>query len=133
MTSHTTPIRLLATIGAAAGLALGAAGCGGGADTAGDAPSSAETAAPARTAGFVGDPARGEAVFARSCASCHGTGGAGGGIGPRLVDAGLLEASVASIVATGRGVMPGGLVEGTDAADVAAYVAKIGGGVQGPG
>ncbi len=82
---------------------------------------------PVAAGGAGGDAVRGEAVFARSCASCHGTGGAGGGIGPRLVDAGLLEASVASIVATGRGVMPGGLVEGTDAADVSAYVAKIGG------
>jgi mono/diheme cytochrome c family protein len=39
------------------------------------------TAAPALA---LGDPKHGEAIFTQNCASCHGTAGAGGGIGPVL-------------------------------------------------
>jgi cytochrome c551 len=48
-----------------------------------------------------------------------------GGIGPALVGSGLSASEVEAVVAGGRGVMPSGLVEGQDAADVAAYVARI--------
>jgi cytochrome c551 len=87
-----------------------------------------EPGVPAAAVGPAGDAARGEAVFAAACAACHGTGGAGGGVGPRLVGAELTAAEVAAVVATGRGIMPAGLVQGADAADVAAYVAGISGG-----
>ena len=30
------------------------------------------------------DPKHGEAIFGQNCSSCHGAGGAGGGIGPSL-------------------------------------------------
>ena len=48
-----------------------------------------------------------------------------GGVGPSLVGSGLTDTEVASVVAVGRGVMPPGLVEGQEAADVAAYVASL--------
>jgi len=74
-----------------------------------------------------GDAAAGQAVFARSCAACHGA-EAEGGVGPRLADSGLAAETVAGVVAAGRGIMPAGIVTGTEAADVAAYVAQIAGG-----
>ena len=48
-----------------------------------------------------------------------------GGIGPSLHGVGLTAAQVETIVASGRGVMPAGLVKGQEAADVAAYVASL--------
>jgi cytochrome c551 len=71
-----------------------------------------------------GDPQRGSEVFAASCAGCHGA-DATGGAGPSLVDTGLTAVDVEAIVASGRGAMPPGVVEGQDAADVAAYVASL--------
>jgi cytochrome c551 len=73
----------------------------------------------------AGDAARGELVFGEHCASCHGPGGVGGGPGPRLIDSGLDATAVAAVVAQGRGVMPAGIVSGSDRDDVAAYVASI--------
>jgi mono/diheme cytochrome c family protein len=72
-----------------------------------------------------GDFYRGEVVFERACASCHGPGGEGGSPGPRLVDSGLDAAEIASTIAQGRGVMPPALVAGGEQADVVAYVAAI--------
>ena len=72
-----------------------------------------------------GDVYRGETVFQRNCSSCHGTGGEGGGVGPRLVDAKIDAATVTARVEQGRGVMPAGLVSGRDEADVVAYVVSI--------
>lgn len=72
-----------------------------------------------------GDVYRGETVFQRECATCHGSGGKGGGVGPRLVGAGLDAATVTTAVEQGRGVMPAGLVSGGDEADVVAYVVSI--------
>lgn len=75
-----------------------------------------------------GDPTRGAALFATNCSSCHGQNGAGGGIGPTLAGVPRDADTVAGVIATGRGAMPGGLVSGDDAADVVAYVGSIGGG-----
>jgi cytochrome c551 len=75
-----------------------------------------------------GDPTRGEALFATNCAGCHGNTGAGGGIGPKLAGVPREAGDIASTVATGRGAMPAGVVSGTDAADVVAYVVSIGAG-----
>ena len=72
----------------------------------------------------TGSAARGEGVFAASCAGCHGA-DASGGVGPALADSGLDAEEVVGIVAAGRGAMPGGLVEGQEAADVAAYVGSL--------
>jgi cytochrome c551 len=72
-----------------------------------------------------GDPYRGQIVFERTCASCHGAGGEGGSPGPRLIDSGLDAAEVASTVEQGTGVMPPALVTGQEQADVVAYVVAI--------
>jgi mono/diheme cytochrome c family protein len=84
-----------------------------------------EPDAPAASSVSGGDVERGEIVFERSCAGCHGSGGEGGGIGPRLVAAGIDAAAVSAAVQQGRGVMPAGLVSGGAEADVVAYVVSI--------
>ena len=84
-----------------------------------------EPDAPAASAVSGGDVYRGEIVFERECAGCHGPGGEGGGVGPRLVGVVLDAATVSAAVQQGRGVMPAGLVTGGDEADVVAYVVSI--------
>ncbi len=74
-----------------------------------------------------GDVQHGKAVFAATCAGCHGMAGAGGGPGPRLVGSGLTAAEVSERVERGGGVMPANLVNGQDQADVVAYVVSISG------
>ncbi len=73
-----------------------------------------------------GDFDRGEVVFERECAGCHGPGGEGGSPGPRLIDTALDAAEVASVIEQGQGVMPPALVSGGEQADVVAYVVAIG-------
>ena len=88
----------------------------------------AQVFAPSVPAGGTvsgGDIYRGETVFQRECASCHGPGGEGGGVGPRLVGAGIDAATATAAVQQGRGVMPAGLVSGRDEADVVTYVVSI--------
>jgi mono/diheme cytochrome c family protein len=81
--------------------------------------------APAAPTGQArGDARRGAAIFAATCAGCHGA-GATGGVGPALRGTGLTAAEVEAVVAAGRGTMPAGLVSGQDAVDVAAHVASI--------
>ncbi|MEX0850465.1 MAG: cytochrome c [Gaiellaceae bacterium] len=84
-----------------------------------------EPSAPAQAVGTGGDIYRGETVFQRDCASCHGSGGEGGGIAPRLADTGLDAVEVAATIRQGAGVMPPALVSGRDEADVVAYVVGI--------
>ena len=81
--------------------------------------------APAGGTDTGGDVSRGETVFRRECASCHGSGGSGGGVGPRLVGSGVDATTAAAIVQQGSGVMPAGLVSGRDEADVVAFVVSI--------
>ena len=81
---------------------------------------------PAASAVTGGDVYRGETVFQRECAACHGAGGEGGSVGPRLVGVGIDAATVTAAVRQGRGVMPAGLVSGRDEADVVVYVVSIG-------
>ena len=78
----------------------------------------------------AGDAVAGEAVFARSCASCHGA-AAEGGIGPALAGSGLEAGQVLAVVTSGKGLMPAGVARGQDAIDVAAYVASISGAATG--
>jgi len=84
-----------------------------------------EPSVPAARAVAGGDLYRGETVFQRECAGCHGAGGKGGGVGPRLSGAGIDAATVTAAVQQGRGVMPAGLVSGREEADVVAYVVSI--------
>lgn len=87
-------------------------------------------AAPAGDSTASGDVRRGEAIFQRECAACHGEAGAGGGVGPRLVETGLDASEVATAVEQGRGVMPAGLVSGQEQGDLVAYVVSISSPVQ---
>jgi cytochrome c551 len=86
----------------------------------------AEVFAPSAPAGgaAAGDVDRGEVIFKRECAGCHGDEGAGGA-GPQLFETGLDATEVATAVQQGRGVMPAGIVSGQDQADVVAYVVSI--------
>jgi mono/diheme cytochrome c family protein len=84
-----------------------------------------EPSAPAGGTAAAGDVDRGEALFERDCAGCHGSGGAGGGAGPALVGSGLDATAVTTAVQQGRGIMPAGIVEGQEQADVVAYVVSI--------
>ncbi len=61
------------------------------------------TPAPTTT---IAAAATGADIYASSCASCHGSTGAGG-VGPSLVDSPASAAVVGSIVANGVGTMPG--------------------------
>ncbi len=82
---------------------------------------------PAAAAGAVktGDQYRGETVFQDQCAACHGTGGKGGGIGPRLAGASITLAAAKAQIDNGGGTMPAGLVTGQEEQDVLAYLATI--------
>jgi mono/diheme cytochrome c family protein len=84
-------------------------------------------AAPTGKAAAIapGNADSGKAVFAETCAGCHGDGGAGG-VGPKLAGAGLTAALVQERIDSGAGVMPAGLVQGAREADVIAYVVSIG-------
>ena len=87
----------------------------------------AEIFAPSAPAGgaAAGDFYRGETIFQRECAGCHGDQGKGGGVGPALFETGLAASDVAVAVQQGRGVMPAGIVTGQEQADVVAYVVAI--------
>jgi cytochrome c6 len=73
----------------------------------------------------------GAEVFARTCASCHAlvASNANGQIGPSLDYVQPTAQQVRAVVAKGSqgayGVMPSGLVQGTDLQAVAAYLAKV--------
>jgi cytochrome c551 len=88
-------------------------------------PFSPATPAPSNAAVTLGDAYRGELAFQETCASCHGTGGIGGGIGPALAGSGLDIAAVKAQIETGGGAMPANLVDGERLADVLAYIAQI--------
>ena len=81
-------MRTLALLLVAAGLLLGAVGCGGGDDNGGGSDT---TAAPATTApSGSGDAAAGKEVFASAgCGGCHtfSAAGSNGSVGPNLDDA----------------------------------------------
>ena len=73
----------------------------------------------------VGDPYQGEIVFEQTCAGCHGEGGEGGGIGPRLEGAAIPLAVAKAQIDNGGGTMPARLVTGKQERDVLAYLATI--------
>jgi len=73
----------------------------------------------------LGDSYRGDTLFSTNCAGCHGQGGKGGGIGPRLAGAAIPLAVAKAQIDNGGGAMPAALVKGQDEADVLAYLATI--------
>jgi mono/diheme cytochrome c family protein len=75
----------------------------------------------------VASAAAGQTLFAeKGCAACHGQGGAGGGVGPKLAGRGLAEDVVRARIAQGKGVMPAGIVAGADVNSVVAYLRSVG-------
>jgi mono/diheme cytochrome c family protein len=72
-----------------------------------------------------GHAADGEQLFAENCASCHGEGGTGGGVGPTLAGSQISLGEARSTIEDGSGVMPAGLVQGQDLEDVLAYLETI--------
>jgi mono/diheme cytochrome c family protein len=73
----------------------------------------------------LGDATRGETIFSQNCASCHGAGGRGGNIGPKLVGSSLSLAQAKAQIDNGGGAMPASLVSGRDEEDVLAYLATL--------
>ena len=73
----------------------------------------------------VGDAYRGETFFVDKCSGCHGLGGKGGDIGPRLAGADIKLAAAKAQIDNGGGTMPAGLVSGQQEEDVLAYLATI--------
>jgi len=60
-----------------------------------------EPSASTEVVGTGGDIYDLETVFQQECAGCHGSKGEGGGIGPRLADAGLDEIEIAATIRQG--------------------------------
>lgn len=73
----------------------------------------------------VTDAFRGEQLFAEHCATCHGEGGEGGGVGPELAGSSVSISDARSTIENGSGVMPAGVVTGQDLEDVLAYLETI--------
>jgi mono/diheme cytochrome c family protein len=88
------------------------------------APAKPETPAASGSV-QLGDQYRGETVYVSECAGCHGMGGEGGGIGPRLDGASISLAEAKPQIDNGSGAMPAGLVTGQDEEDVLAYLATL--------
>ena len=88
----------------------------------------AQPGAPKAAAGgkvVIGDAYRGETIFGQTCAGCHGVAGQGGGVGPRLAGDRITLALVKQRIDLGQGVMPPGVVKGSQEEDVLAYVANL--------
>jgi mono/diheme cytochrome c family protein len=79
---------------------------------------------PPPAAAPAGDAARGQQIFAATCAGCHGA-QAEGGVGPALAGNPIGIEQALATIRSGRGVMPAGLVTGVDEQDVAAYLGTI--------
>jgi mono/diheme cytochrome c family protein len=84
-------------------------------------PAKRQSKTPTRVLVLV-DSFRGKQLFAENCATCHGEGGEGGGVGPRLVGNDISIDQARATIENGSGVMPGGLVTGQDLDDVLAYL-----------
>ena len=73
----------------------------------------------------LGDSYRGSIAFDQTCKACHGEGGKGGGIGPRLIGDRISLAAVKQQIDAGGGTMPPGLVKGSTERDILAYLATV--------
>ncbi|MEI7520174.1 MAG: cytochrome c oxidase subunit II [Thermoleophilia bacterium] len=90
------------------------------------ADGTAQADAAATAANAPGDAVAGKTIFEAKCGGCHaGLGTEAGGVGPQLKGRPLTLESVKTQITNGKGMMPGGIVSGTDMADVAAYVMSI--------
>lgn len=91
---------------------------------AGQEPQPPQEAQPQQPAAGGYDAARAQAIFQQSCSSCHGA-NLEGSVGPNLqkVGAKYSEEEILAIIEKGRGQMPGGLVKGDEAKNLAAWLA----------
>jgi len=64
-------------------------------------------------------------VFEAKCGGCHAELGKKAGVGPAIVGSTLSTDEIRTQIKNGKGAMPGGLVSGTDLADVVAFVESI--------
>ncbi|MEK3807044.1 cytochrome c551 [Metabacillus sp. SLBN-84] len=97
------------------GTSLVLAACGGG-DNAGEEPKDSGSK----------DTANAEEIVQQNCISCHGQNLEGGGAAPSLANVGSKydKEKIESIINNGQGGMPGGLINETDAAVVAEWLAQ---------
>ena len=84
-------------------------------------PSVREATGPVR----VGDANAGRLTFEKTCAGCHGAGGKGGSIGPKLAGLSITLARAKAQIDAGGGAMPAGVVTGTNEENVLAYLDTI--------
>lgn len=68
------------------------------------------------------DQEKAKAAYQQSCVGCHGQ-NLEGGVGPALKGTGLSEDEILNVIENGRGQMPGGLISGEDAKNLAAWLA----------
>jgi mono/diheme cytochrome c family protein len=95
-----------------------------------DTTTTATSTATTTTGGSGADLAAGKAAFSSTCGGCHVLKAAGtaGNVGPNLDSVAPLTAeAVANQIKNGGGAMPPNLLQGADAANVAAYVASVAG------
>lgn len=67
------------------------------------------------------DAAKAQSTY-MSCAGCHGQ-NLEGGVGPALKGTQLSAEDILKVIENGQGTMPGGLVSGEDAKNLAAWIA----------
>ncbi|MBM7661575.1 cytochrome c551 [Bacillus mesophilus] len=103
------------------GALLTLSACGGGGDTAQEEPADNDTAT-----GGTAEVSDGEKLYRQSCANCHG-GNLEGSMGPNLQKVGskYSEEEILSIIVNGQGSMPKGVLQGSDAEAVAAWLATM--------
>lgn len=68
--------------------------------------------------------ANAEKIYTQNCSACHGA-ELGGGAGPELTNVGskYSQEEIETIIAEGRGIMHGGIIEGEEASAVASWLA----------
>ncbi len=110
-------IRTLVTVGVSCLILAGCGSSGSSSDT--DSAQSKDT----KSASAASD---GKSAFVASCGGCHTLADAGtsGQVGPELTGKALSAERVADQIKNGGGAMSPGILEGDEAAAVAAYVAK---------
>ncbi|WP_349409575.1 cytochrome c551 [Pseudalkalibacillus sp. SCS-8] len=103
-------------------LIVGLAACGGGSDEGQDGQSAEENGGSNGTV----DVAAAEKTFEQNCANCHGQ-NLEGRNGPKLENIGskLSKEEILTMIKKGGGGMPGGLIRGEEAENVAAWLATM--------
>jgi mono/diheme cytochrome c family protein len=74
-----------------------------------------------------GDAKNGKGLFVTSCGACHALADAGtsGAVGPKIDGLGWDYEKVLTQIKNGKGAMPPNTATGSDAEDIAAYVAEV--------